>query len=263
MNIAIIGGGNLGVAIAKGIREEDPNASVGISRRKVTLIKHLEAHNIIVESNNTKLIENAKLVIIAVKPDQLEEVLHEINPVLKQQIIVSVVTGKSLEFIRHALPNATCIFRAMPNIAISQKQSMTCLAHQDANVNQQQQVISLFDKLGETVFIEEEMMDGATVLSACGIAFAMRYIRASMQGGIQIGFDSETALKIAAQTVKGAASLLLNESTHPEKEIDKVTTPQGCTIAGLNEMEHKGFSSALIKGLLTSYNAIDEIKKKR
>ena len=91
-------------------------------------------------------------------------------------------------------------------------------------------------------------MDAATVLGACGTAFAMRYIRANIQGGIEIGFDAATANLIAAQTVKGAAEFLLKKETHPEQEIDKVTTPKGCTIAGLNEMEHQGFSSSLIKG---------------
>jgi pyrroline-5-carboxylate reductase len=84
----------------------------------------------------------------------------------------------------------------------------------------------------------------------------MRYIRANIQGGIQIGFDAATASLIAAQTVKGAAELLLRKNTHPEHEIDKVTTPKGCTIAGLNEMEHQGFSSSLIKGIVASYDKI-------
>jgi pyrroline-5-carboxylate reductase len=99
-------------------------------------------------------------------------------------------------------------------------------------------------------------MDAATVLGACGTAFAMRYIRANIQGGIEIGFDANTANLIAAQTIKGAAELLLQRGTHPEQEIDKVTTPKGCTIAGLNEMEHRGFSSSLIKGLVASYDKI-------
>jgi len=114
----------------------------------------------------------------------------------------------------------------------------------------------LFDVLGRSVLIDEKLMDAATVLGACGTAYAMRYIRANIQGGIEIGFDSATATLIASQTVKGAAELLLQKGTHPEQEIDKVTTPRGCTIAGLNEMEHQGFSSSLIRGLVTSYKKI-------
>ncbi len=95
-------------------------------------------------------------------------------------------------------------------------------------------------------------MDAATVLGACGTAFALRYIRASMQAGIEIGFDAHTALSIASQTAKGAAVMALHEQTHPEQLIDRVTTPQGCTIVGLNEMEHQGFSSSQIRGIRTS-----------
>jgi pyrroline-5-carboxylate reductase len=133
---------------------------------------------------------------------------------------------------------------------------MTCIASANASAEQNQFVSDLFNQLGKSVIIEEKLMDAATVLGACGTAYAMRYIRANIQGGIEIGFSATVASLIAAQTVKGAAELLLQRNTHPEQEIDKVTTPKGCTIAGLNEMEHQGFSSSLIKGVVTSYKKI-------
>jgi len=117
-------------------------------------------------------------------------------------------------------------------------------------------VEDMFNQLGEVVTIDEKLMDASTVLGACGIAYALRFIRAAIQGGIQIGFDAKTATLIAAQTTKGAAELLIQTGHHPEQEIDKVTTPKGCTIAGLNEMEHQGFSSSLIKGIVVSYQKI-------
>ena len=136
---------------------------------------------------------------------------------------------------------------------------MTCLSTNNASTEQQEQVLSIFAKLGRATFIQDELMQAATVGAACGIAYSLRYIRAASQGGIEIGFDAETAQLIAAQTVKGAASLLIEKGYHPEREIDRVTTPKGCTIAGLNEMEHQGFSSALIKGIMTSYKKITHI----
>jgi pyrroline-5-carboxylate reductase len=144
----------------------------------------------------------------------------------------------------------------MPNTAIAIQQSMTCICANTAASQQVSFVNDLFNQLGKTILIEEKLMDAATVLGACGTAFAMRYIRANIKGGIEIGFNAATASLIAAQTVKGAAELLLIKKTHPEQEIDKVTTPKGCTIAGLNEMEHQGFSSSLIKGVITSYRKI-------
>jgi pyrroline-5-carboxylate reductase len=144
----------------------------------------------------------------------------------------------------------------MPNTAIAIQESMTCLCAFGWNDEQKTYVEDLFRQLGRVVTIDEKLMDAATVLGACGIAYALRFIRANIQGGIEIGFDATTATLIAAQTVKGAAELLIQTGRHPEQEIDKVTTPKGCTIAGLNEMEHQGFSSSLIKGIAASYDKI-------
>jgi pyrroline-5-carboxylate reductase len=148
------------------------------------------------------------------------------------------------------------IFRVMPNTAIALQESLTCISANGNTAKHKDYVVELFNKLGKTVEIGEELMAAATVLSSCGIAYALRYIRAAMQGGIEIGFGAEMAQFITAQTVKGATELVLQSGNHPEREIDKVTTPMGVTITGLNEMEHKGFSSSLIQGVLASYKKI-------
>jgi len=147
----------------------------------------------------------------------------------------------------------------MPNTAISIQRSMTCIATNNGSKAVQSRVLSMFNGMGKAIMIEENLMAAATVLGACGIAYAMRFIRATSQGGIQIGFDADVAQLITSQTVNGAASLLLMSEKHPESEIDRVTTPRGCTIEGLNEMEHEGFSSAVIKGLTSSYRKITTI----
>ena len=137
----------------------------------------------------------------------------------------------------------------MPNIAAQFGASATCIAFSEKHTAQAQNVVSLFKDLGTAPIIDEKLMDAATVLAASGTAFALRYIRASMQAGIEIGFDWKTALEISAQTVKGAAEMIMEENIHPEQLIDRVTTPQGCTIAGLSEMETHGFSSSLGRGI--------------
>ena len=147
-------------------------------------------------------------------------------------------------------------FRAMPNIAADIQESVTCVCSQHANLDQIQLVSELFDGIGFTIPIDESLMEAATVLGACGIAYVLRFMRAMIQGGIQIGFDSVTASKIVNQTVKGAAELMIQKNMHPEAAIDKVTTPKGCTIVGLNEMEHQGFSSAMVRGVIASYEKI-------
>ncbi|HEY0262206.1 MAG TPA: pyrroline-5-carboxylate reductase [Chitinophagales bacterium] len=263
MHLTIIGGGNLGSAIARGVTEKKLFSSITVTRRNLTPIKALSALGINVESDNTKAVSDADIIILAVKPHQIKAIAEEIAPHLKNALLISVITGISIADLDSYFGVGKRIVRAMPNTAIAQAESLTCIAFNEHSTSADKDItLKLFSALGEAVFIEEKLMDAATVLGASGIAFVMRFIRAMMQGGIQIGFDSKTALAIVTQTVKGAAVTLQNENSHPENEIDKVTTPQGCTIAGLNEMELQGFSSALIKGINTSYHAIDAMKKK-
>ncbi len=260
--IAIIGGGNLGVAITFGLIESGylPAENIIVTRRHLAALKPLTEVGVKISSDNAAAVSGADMVILAVKPYQIMDVIAGIRDNFREnQVLVSVVTGVSCGEIKAAIPIPIPIFRAMPNTAIAIRQSMTCISTENASKLQQDFVLSLFSCLGEAIMIEENLMEAATVLGACGTAFAMRYIRANIQGGIEIGFDAATARLIAAQTIKGAAELLLINGTHPESEIDKVTTPKGCTIAGLNEMEHQGFSSALIRGLITSYRKIGKM----
>jgi pyrroline-5-carboxylate reductase len=259
MKISIIGGGNLGTAIAEGLIKNkfSKAADLIVTKRNISTLKHLADKGVVVTANNNDAVKKAELIILAVKPFQIAEVLSNLKKdVTKKHVIVSVITGVSLTDLDGMIKKGNPIFRAMPNTAIAIGESMTCISHNNATAQQINFVQQLFETVGKVAIIEDKLMDAATVLGACGTAYAMRYIRANIQGGIEIGFDSKTANLIAAQTVKGAAELLLQKGTHPEQEIDKVTTPKGCTIAGLNEMEHQGFSSSLIKGIATSYNKI-------
>lgn len=258
--IAIIGGGNLGTAIAEGLIQSGFSLPehILVTRRNIKNLLPLEQKGVLVSDNNTEAVQFADLVILAVKPFQAAEVLNKLKPALdeKRHLLISVVTGVSIEEIMTACAKKLPVVRAMPNTAIAIQESMTCLASVAVTKDQVAYVEDLFNQLGKVVWIDEKLMNAATALGACGTAYAMRYIRASIQGGIEIGFDAATASLIAAQTVKGAADLLLKKGSHPEQEIDKVTTPKGCTIAGLNEMEHQGFSSSLIKGIVASYDKI-------
>lgn len=258
--IGIIGGGNLGTAIAEGLIQSGfvSPKDILITKRNIQTLNHLERRGVLVSDKNEDAVRYADLVILAVKPFQVNDILSSLREEFKDgQLLVSVVTGVVIDQIAASLGNKVPVVRAMPNTAIAIKESMTCIAASRNTPDERlQYVMDIFEQLGSVVRIDEKLMDAATVLGACGTAFAMRYIRANIQGGIEIGFDAATANLIAAQTVKGAAELLLKRGSHPEQEIDKVTTPKGCTIAGLNEMEHRGFSSSLIKGLVASYDKI-------
>lgn len=259
-NISIIGGGNLGTAIAEGLIQSGfvTPSEIFITKRNTASLHAFKDKGVHISSDNKEALAFGKWIIFAVKPFQIKDILLQLKDSFNPQhhVLINVLTGIWIKDVKEVIGNDFTIFRAMPNTAIAIRESITCICSSNADMEQTKFVSSLFNQLGKTVFIEEKLMDAATVLGACGTAYAMRYIRANIQGGIEIGFDAGTASLIAAQTVKGAAELLLTKHTHPEQEIDKVTTPKGCTIAGLNEMEHQGFSSSLIKGVVTSYKKI-------
>ncbi len=260
--IAIIGGGNLGSSIAEGLIASGFVGAnqITITKRNLATLQHLADKGVAITSDNKAAVKEANYVILAVKPFQIKDIIADIKPLLNaaQHTVISVATGVWIKDLEAMLDVNFALFRAMPNTAISIGQSMTCICANTKAKDQVQYVTSLFNQLGKSIVIDEKLMDAATVLGACGTAYALRYIRANIQGGIEIGFSAAQASLIAAQTVKGAADLLLTKNTHPEQEIDKVTTPMGCTIAGLNEMEHQGFSSSLIRGLTASYRKIKD-----
>jgi len=255
-HVAVLGGGNIGAAIARGLVAGGIASAPGITltRRNEESLATLRSEGFDVTTDNVRAVRSAGLVILAVTPQQLNALLAEIKESVdgRRHTIVSVVSGATIAEIRRHLGTGVVVVRAMPNTAIAIRQSMTCLSTDRDAGEALSLVKKMFDALGRTLVVDETLMIPATALCACGIAFFLRAIRAASQGGIEIGFHAGDALLMAAQTALGAASLLVEGGNHPEGEVDRVTTPQGCTITGLNQMEHHGFSSALIKGIVTS-----------
>ncbi len=282
--IAILGGGNIGLSLAKGLVKAGKYqaADIFISRKNKTRLEEISKLGFKATESNAEAVSGSELVVLAVLPGQLNDLLKSIALKIdaKKHLVVSVVSGAGTRDIcknltsgndrgqagtqnfRTGLGKEIQVVRAMPNTAIAIGESMTCIASSNASPENISLVKYLFESVGQVIEIPEEHMTSATALNACGIAFFLRAIRAASQGGVQIGFHAGDALKMASQTAKGAASLLLFSGSHPEGEIDKVTSPQGCTIAGLNEMEHQGFSSALIKGITTSAAKASGLYKK-
>ncbi|MHC4940301.1 MAG: pyrroline-5-carboxylate reductase [Planctomycetota bacterium] len=247
MQLAILGAGNLGKALARGLARAGRVApsELVLTRRHPQPVDDFE-----VGADNVEAVRRADAIVLAVQPQQLDGLLDEIASAVdpERHTLISVVSGASRESIHRRISKPVPIVRAMPNVAIAIGQSMTCLAGDEGL----ELARSLFDTVGTCVVIDEEQMVPATALCACGVAFFLRAVRAASQGGIEIGFHPEESLAMAAQTAVGAAALMLEMGRHPEREIDTVTTPRGCTIVGLNELEHRGFSSAMIKGILTA-----------
>lgn len=263
MKIAIIGAGNLGLAIAKGLLINNATTTLYLTKRNTESIANWEKYNgVTVTSDNAEAVEKSDVIIFAVQPRHFEHILHDIKALLTEKhVLISTITGFKIPRIEEIIGTDNYIIRTMPNTAISVGKSMTCICSNEKGGKRVALAKAIFDRLGNSIEIPEEQMQAATVICASGIAFWMRLIRATTQGAIQLGFDSKEAQELSMHTCMGAASLLIESGKHPEEEIDSVTTPRGCTIEGLNEMEHQGLSSSLIKGIVTSFNKINQISK--
>ncbi len=262
MKIAIIGTGNLGKSIAKGLITNNAITSLYLTKRNLDEIKDFEVYKgVTLTQDNAEAVKHSDILIFAVQPAHLENILKVIKPLLTEKhVLISTIAGFSIAKMETIVGEAPFIIRAMPNTAIAVGKSMTCLCSNENGKQRIKVAEAIFNRLGTSIEIPENQMQAATVVCASGIAFWMRLIRATMQAAIQLGFDAKEAQELAMHTCEGAASLLITTGNHPEQEIDKVTTPKGCTIQGLNEMEHKGLSSSLIQGMVASFNKISNIK---
>lgn len=260
MKVGIIGGGNMGSAIAVGLAKSGVVNAADITvadphAERLTLTQ--QAPGLRMTTDNVEAVTGSDIIILAVKPWLVETVLAGIAPRVdfRNQIILSIAAGVSLDTISGWLSNYSSertLFRAMPNTAIAIGQSMTFICHRNASEEQVAMVERLFGAIGKAAVIEERLMGAATALCSCGIAYAMRYVRAATEGGVELGFYASQGKEFVLQTLRGAIELLESTGNNPEVEIDKVTTPGGVTIKGLNAMEANGFTTAVIEGLKAS-----------
>ncbi|MBU3012593.1 pyrroline-5-carboxylate reductase [Polaribacter vadi] len=263
MKVAIIGAGSLGQSIGKGLLKSKTVETLYLTKRNLESLNDFNAYTeVVLTSDNEKAVKNADVLIFAVQPRHFDGILENLKPLIKENhVIISVITGFSIDKIEAIVGNDKNIIRSMPNTAASVGQSMTCISSNTKGKEKVAIAKTIFNSLGTSLEIPEEQLQAATVICASGIAFWMRLIRATTQGAIQLGFEPDEAHELAMQTCFGAATLLKESGKHPEAEIDRVTTPGGCTIEGLNEMEHQGLSSSLIKGINASFEKINQIKK--
>jgi pyrroline-5-carboxylate reductase len=262
MKITVIGAGNIGGAIVEGtlkqgilttsdivVSDPHPNVKERFIKRDIA-VNHTD--------NNVAAVEGADLIIVAVKPWLVEAVMNEIAGVIdrRRQAIVSIAAGVAFAQIAKYLSveamGQTEIYRIIPNTAISLGKSVNFIARHNTSAEHDAQVHALFESLGDIFYVEEHELTACTALASAGIAYALRYIDAATRGGETLGIDKDKSLQIVMKTVAGALALLEANGTHPQTEIDKVTTPGGVTFKGLEKMENGGFSQAVIDGLLAT-----------
>ena len=254
MKTAIIGAGNMGGAIARGLAKGTiiPAGNIIVSNPTQGKLDKLKAEFPALQVTNDNQEAGADMIIFAVKPWLMEPVIKELE--LKgTEILISVAAGIPFEELTHYVADKEMtMFRLIPNTAISEMESMTLIASRNATKEQEQLMLDIFNQMGLAMLIPEEKIAATTAMTSCGIAYVLKYIQAAMQAGIEMGIRPKDAMEMVAQSVKGAAALILNNDTHPSVEIDKVTTPGGITIKGINELEHNGFTSAVIKAMKAS-----------
>ena len=283
MKITMIGAGAMGGATVEGLvntglyKSED----ICVSDPSQAVLDKFVKMGVSVTTDNAAAAAVADVVMVCVKPWLVKPVLQGIQAALdpQRQLLVVIAAGVKSADVQQLL-GSQCppLFLCIPNIAIAQLQSMTFLVPctaayapsapasvpasdpapapasapvPRAAVSPQQTatVKAIFDAMGQTLITDEQHLPSGTTLASCGIAYAMRYIRAAAEGGVELGFRANDAKRIVMQTIKGAVAVLEASGLHPEAAIDLVTTPGGVTIRGLNEMEHAGFTSAVIRGL--------------
>ena len=256
MKISVIGAGAMGGAIVEGLVKGNyvENQDICVSDPSHAALERFKANVQNITTDNCMAAKGGEVVFVVVKPWLVEKVIKDIKGVLDydRQTLVVVAAGITSEQLKTWLDKdgqLPAMFLSIPNIAIAQLASMTFLVAVEAKPQHTEQVKALFDSMGKTIVMEEKLLGAGTTLASCGIAYAMRYIRAASEGGVELGFKADYAKEIVMQTMKGAVELLQATGLHPEAAIDLVTTPGGVTIKGLNEMEHAGFTSSVIRGL--------------
>ncbi len=260
MKIGIIGAGNMGGAIARGLalcKKVDVNNLIVTSPNNNQELDKLKAKypSINVSTDNAMAVKNTHIIILAVKPWVIDEVMEQLKNQIdfERQILISVAAGVPLIHLTEYADGKKCtVFQLMPNTAIAVRQSMTFIAHLGASASQIETICDIFNQLGSTMVVDENTIPACTSLASCGIAYVMRYIRAAVEGGVELGIKPVLGQEIMMQTMLGAVELLKASGNNPEAEIDKVTTPGGHTIKGLNAMEAHGFTTAVIEGLKAS-----------
>ena len=252
MKITIIGAGNMGGAIARALAGGTyfKSSDITCTARSTSTLEKFDK-GFVLSTDNREAVRGADIVLFAVKPWLMEEVVKDVAPYMDidRQIVASVAAGISFSQLSQWLGGSPAIFRIIPNTAIEVGSGVTFISSCNASCECRSMVLDMFAQMGYAVEVEEDMMAAGTAIASCGIAYAMKYIQASASGGESLGFSAEQARQIVEYTVKGAAQLLLATGNDPQIEIDKVTTPGGMTMKGLVAMEESGFAQAICDGL--------------
>lgn len=257
IRVSVIGAGNMGGAVARGLAVSRQKYEVRLSNPSVGKLDAVKTEfpEVITTQSNYDCATGADVIILGVKPWVISKVIEQLRPIWSseslnhQPILVSMAAGIDIAALREMTGRGVAIYKAIPNTAVGVGCGVTFVSRETPDEHSDRIVSDIFSNLGLTEIVEERMLDAGMAVASCGMAFMMRMLRAMTEGGVELGLYPATALRAAAATMRGAAELIDRGGLHPEQEVDKVTTPGGLTIRGLNAMEEAGFTGAVVKGL--------------
>lgn len=263
--LAILGCGKLGEAILSGLSRSRaiPMEQVFVSARRASRAQEVAERYGCHAATNLEAAQQADLILVAVKPFTVLEVQREIQTALSPgDTVVSVAAGVSLDSMRPLAPEGTHLIRAMPNTPALRNVGMTALAPAPGVPEEEIQTAeAVFRSVGRAVVLEEKHMDAVTGLSASGPAFLYVIIESMAEAGVKVGLPRDVATELAAQTVLGAATMVLETGEHPAQLKDLVTTPAGCTVDGLLTLEEGGLRVTVIKAIVEAARRAGELER--
>lgn len=248
-SIGIIGLGTLGTALARGWHRVRPDLQIFATTRSTPLPPFVTPC-----ASNTELASRTGTILVCVKPQQAAGVLEEIAPAVSpEHQVISTCTGVSLDALGSGLPSSRLIARAMPNIACEFNEGVTAVAFEPAwSTEQREELLQMFGLLGDTVALDERHFDAVTALSGCGPAYVCVIAEALSDAGVKAGLPRDVARRMAVQTLLGSTVLLRSVDEHPAAIRDRVTTPGGCTIDALTQLEEGRLRATLIAAVTTA-----------
>lgn len=262
--IAVIGVGKLGEALISGLlkhKDLNPEDIAGSVKHERSIKRVSDRLPIKVVLDNNELVADRDIIILSVKPQNMDHVLAELNPHLtRDQLIISVAASVTTAFVEERLAKEVPVIRAMPNTPAVVNSGMTGLCGgTHAGQDHLKMAESIFKCVGETLFLDEHLMDGVTALSASGPAYLYVVIESLAEAGVKLGIPREASTLLAAQTMLGASRMILDSKAHPALLKDMVTTPAGCTIDGLMELEEGKLRVTLIKAVVKAAERAREL----
>lgn len=260
--LAVIGVGKLGEALVSGLLKQQSGVKVsGSVKHEASIIRVREKLGIECVLDNRTAVRGQDIILLAVKPQNMDRVVREIAPDLTpDQLVISVAASVSTSYVQERLNAAVPVIRAMPNTPCILNAGMTVLCgglHAKPEHLKIAEVI--FNAVGRTVFLDESLMDGVTGLSASGPAYLYVVIESLAEAGVKLGIPRDVSTLLAAQTTYGAAKMVLETKAHPALLKDTVTTPAGCTIDGLLELEEGKLRVTLIKAVVKAAERAREL----